>query len=83
MFLHGSINFQKSTVTDHKGSVRYGQAVDKLQMRRSSATGILSSRARNALKRMKAASRQRMSYLFQNAHAVAVQNRPLRFHLDL
>ena len=77
MFLHGSTNIQKSAATDHSLSDRHGQAVGKLEMRRSGATGMLSSRAGDALKKMKTASRQRMSYLFRNAHAVAVQNRPL------
>ncbi|XP_046577709.1 zinc finger protein 862-like [Haliotis rubra] len=76
-FISGSRNFKKSTVTDHELSRIHIRSVELFKAETSSSDEIAFSKAGRALQKLKSADKTKMTFLFRNAHAVAVKNRPL------
>ena len=74
LFITGSKNLRKSAVTDHEGSAAHQKAS---QSQKAKSQGVGQSRAGAALRSLQAAERQKLGFLFRNAHAVGKQNRPM------
>ena len=76
-FILGSVNFRASTVNDHEKSRLHQKAHDHIISKEKSATEKAQSEAGRALLKLKSAEKNRLTYLFRNAHAIAKNNRPL------
>ena len=76
-FLTGCTNRKVSAVTDHEISKAHVKAVEQTTAKERSVTEVVKTPAGKAINLLNQANRQRMCYLFRNAHAVAKQNRPM------
>ena len=83
-FLEGCCNFRQSTIVDHETSAGH-HAVSAVTAKSGNLRATEAGKAYLALKETE---RNRLSYLFRNAHAIMKNNRPLidftwLCHLDM
>ena len=77
-FITGCSNLKISTIIDHETSKGHITAVEKTDVQKYKCVEVvMQSNAGQALKKLKAAERHKLAFLFRNAHAIAKNNRPL------
>ncbi|XP_056000656.1 zinc finger protein 862-like [Ostrea edulis] len=78
-FLDGCTNFRVTAVVDHESSVAHKKAIEFQNASAKTGSDILTNTsAGKALQSLRKAEKDRLVFLFRNAHAVMKHNRPMR-----